>query len=136
MPKAPRWFVRAALLHLVAGVTMGALMLLSNHGLLEGFPDLRSSHVQTLVFGFFAQFALGVALWILPKNREKQPVGSRADWLAWALLNAGVLGFILVSLDPVRVAAQVCVAIAILILISRILPRVRSAKAIANGSQG
>ena len=90
MPRLSCWFVRAALIHLALGFTLGSLLLFN-----KGVPlhplvwRLLPAHIEFLLLGWTAQLALGVAFWILPRFR-----GSRGDdrpaWAAFVLLNAGV----------------------------------------------
>lgn len=92
MPRLSAWAVRAALLHLLVGFSLGAL-LLWNKGLPFGgwVWALLPGHIELLMVGWIAQLILGVAFWILPRY----PGGSRGDarlaWAALVLLNAGVL---------------------------------------------
>jgi hypothetical protein len=91
MPRLSVFFVRSALVHLSVGLTLGALLLW--HKALPLHPQiwrLLPMHMELLLVGWVLQLALGVAYWILPRWRTHrgppQPV-----WVAWALLNLGVL---------------------------------------------
>jgi hypothetical protein len=97
MPRFSVWAVRAALLYLVLGLTIGALMLWH-----KGAPihpmlwRLLPAHIEFLLFGWTVQLALGIAFWILPRFQTVR--GNPAlVWSALALLNLGVL---LVSIAP------------------------------------
>jgi hypothetical protein len=92
MPALSRWFIRASLVYLVLGLTLGGL-LLANKGL--GFyPALWRSlpaHIEFLFLGWMVQVVLGVAYWILPRLGGKAPRG--IEWLAFlafGLLNLGI----------------------------------------------
>lgn len=93
MPRVSVWFVRAALLYLGAGFTLGAL-LLANKG--SGFaPHLwrwLPVHFELLLIGWFVQLVMGVAYWIFPRfGMTKAARGrERLAWLALALLNGGI----------------------------------------------
>jgi hypothetical protein len=93
MPLVSVWFVRAALLYLGAGFTLGAL-LLANKG--SGFaPDLwrwLPVHFELLLIGWFVQLVMGVAYWIFPRFGMTKAARGRESlaWLALALLNGGV----------------------------------------------
>jgi hypothetical protein len=93
MPRLSVWFVRAALIYLLAGFTLGALMLAEkgipyDPGVWAVFPI----HVEFLLVGWLVQFALGVAFWILPRFGRGAPRGKEGFiWAAFLLLNAGVL---------------------------------------------
>lgn len=104
MPRLSCWFIKAALLHLVVGVSFGGLMLSA-----EGWPRFLSwawlllpAHIQLLVGGWLIQLALGVAYWILPRL---DGAGDRGRlWWAWTgfvALNLGVTGAaLLLALRP------------------------------------
>jgi hypothetical protein len=90
VPRLSCWFIRAALIYLALGFTLGSLLLFH-----KGVPlhplvwRLLPAHIEFLLLGWAAQLALGVAFWILPRFG-----GSRGDerpaWAAFVLLNAGV----------------------------------------------
>ena len=93
MPRLTIWMVRTALLHLLLGFLVGAL-LLANRGvpLHPAIPRLRPAHAELLLIGWTVQLAMGVAFWILPRFRPGPERGDeRPAWAAWALLNLGVL---------------------------------------------
>jgi hypothetical protein len=94
VPRVSAWFVRASLCHLVFGFTVGALLLAD-----KGVPfapelwALRPAHVEVLLIGWMVQLVMGVAIWIFPRFAlRRTPQRSAATaWLAFALLNAGVV---------------------------------------------
>lgn len=93
MPRVSLWFVRASLLYLAVGFTLGALLLFN-----KGVPvapalwKLLPAHVEFLVVGWTIQLVMGVAIWIFPRHSlGPRPRGSEPlAWLAFALLNGGV----------------------------------------------
>jgi heme/copper-type cytochrome/quinol oxidase subunit 1 len=91
VPRLSAFFIRLALLYLLAGFTIGAL-LLSNKGLpfWQGVWQLLPAHIEFLLFGWTVQLVFGMAYWILPRL----PGGSRGRvklaWLALILLNLGL----------------------------------------------
>lgn len=91
MPTLSRWCVRAALVYLVAGMGIGAWMLIAqaaeSSGLGRPWPVL---HAHILLVGFLLLLIFGVAFWMFPKVRGGRP---RLDmgWVAFALMNAGIL---------------------------------------------
>lgn len=101
MPRLSVWAIRIALLYLVLGFTIGALMLWH-----KGLPlhpvlwRLLPAHIEFLLFGWTVQLALGIAYWILPRFQSVRgnPV---LVWLAIGLLNLGVW---LVSVAPFMAA--------------------------------
>ncbi len=139
MPRPSVWAVRASLLHLALGFTLGAL-LLANKGLgfSPGARRLLPAHIEILLVGWIAQLALGVGYWILPRTRAAQVVslkamgtrGGRAEMVAaLALLNLGVLlaGFgPLVAAPPgARLAGRLAEALAALIFALHAMRRLR-----------
>ena len=92
MPALSRWFIRASLVYLGLGWTLGGL-LLANKGL--GFypPIWRwlPAHIEFLFLGWMVQVVLGVAYWILPRVAGSAPHGNqRLAFLAFVLLNLGI----------------------------------------------
>lgn len=92
MPRLSVWAVRSALLYLLTGFSLGAL-LLANKG--EPFGawvwSLLPLHVECLLVGWTGQLILGVGFWILPRFPGGSRGNERLAWLAWGLLNAGTL---------------------------------------------
>lgn len=93
MPRLSVWCLRAALLYLGAGFTLGAIMLAAPALDLPGsILRLRPLHAEILLMGWMVQLALGVAYWIMPRFRTGPARGR--EWPAWVsvlLLNAGLL---------------------------------------------
>lgn len=106
MPRFSCWAVRASLIYLALGFTLGGLMLVSKTVPLHpGLWRLLPAHIEFLLVGWMVQLAMGVGFWILPRfvggaSRGKESVA----WLAWILLNVGVLLF---GLGPVLGASAV-----------------------------
>lgn len=93
MPRLSVWLVRTALGYLAIGLLAGAVLLI-NRGVLLGswVMHLRPVHIEFLLMGWTVQLALGVAFWILPRFRAGSERGREGFvWLAYGLLNAGVL---------------------------------------------
>lgn len=93
MPRLSVWYLRASLLYLAAGFTLGGLLLWN-----KGLPfdprvwSLLTPHIQFLLFGWIVELIMGMAFWILP--RFSQPPRRGRVELAWAafwLFNAGIL---------------------------------------------
>lgn len=97
MPSLSRWAVRASLIHLLFGATVGAILLVDKGvGGWQGASALRVAHADVLLFGWMAQLGIGVAFWILPRFREPPKRGNvRAAQAAVVLINIGVLLVIL-----------------------------------------
>ncbi len=85
---------RASILWLVTGFTLGALML--SDTLVPGNWRVwfAPTHGHILFVGWFLQFAIGIAYWLLPRKRTgDRPLGydERPASSAYALLNGGLL---------------------------------------------
>ena len=151
MDRVSIYFVRAALLWLVLGFALGALML--SDALVPGTwrAWFAPTHGHILFVGWFLQFAVGVGYWLLPRKRSPSlPEGydeSRAI-AAFALLNVGLLLRVIVepldrsgngsdALDVVLAVSSLLQFAAILIIVSqiwgRILPRKKRASSDAGG---
>jgi len=84
--------VRAALGWLVVGVIVGALMLVDRAIRATGGRGCRQPR-HMLFVGWFLQFALGLAYWLLPRKRNPAlPLGYREapGLVAVAALNLGL----------------------------------------------
>lgn len=99
MPRLSVWMVRAALLHLGIGFTIGALMLCNKGNPIDPLIwRLLVAHMDFLLLGWTMQLAMGVAFWIMPRFSGEQKYGSeRLAWAALILINVGVLT---VALSP------------------------------------
>ncbi len=87
-------YTRAAVLWLVAGVTLGALML--SDTLIPGTWRLwfAPTHGHILFVSWFLQFAVGVGYWLLPRKRlPATPFGydERLALTGMAILNLGLV---------------------------------------------
>ena len=90
MPRLSCWFIRAALLYLAVGATLGALILIHKGSPLHPLVwRLLPAHVEFLLFGWTVQLVMGVVFWIFPRfwrsRGSEKPV-----WLAFVLLNIGI----------------------------------------------
>ena len=93
MPHAGRWFIRASLVYLGLGFTLGAVLLFNKAvPLAPGVARLLPVHIEFLLVGWVIQLVMGVAIWIFPRFGVPQSAyGSEvAAWIAFALVNAGV----------------------------------------------
>lgn len=93
MPRLTVFFVRASLLYLLAGFLFGALIL-AEKGIhyYTSVWYLFPLHTEFLLIGWFAQLAMGVAFWILPRFSAGPPRGNvRLLWASFVLINLGIL---------------------------------------------
>ena len=107
MPRQTVWFIRASLIYLLVGLSMGALILAQ-----KGRPYdasvwlLLPLHMEFLLAGWLLQLVLGMAFWIFPRFGVGAPRGrENAIWVSFVLLNLGIL----------LVAAQLWVPLALLV---------------------
>lgn len=92
MPRVSRWFIRTAMMYLVAALVLGAVMQSPLAGRLPLFRVLWPTYVHLLVVGWLTQLIFGVAYWMFPRFSAERPRGSeRLGWATFALLNAGLL---------------------------------------------
>ncbi len=107
MDRLSALMVRSALAWLLAGVVVGAAMVIDREipGNWRGW--FMPSHVHMLFVGWFLQFALGIAYWLLPRKRSpSRPLGynERLALGAMVALNTGLL--IRVSVEPLERAGH------------------------------
>jgi len=90
MPRLSAWFIRAALLYLLLGFTIG-MLLLWNKGrpLHPALWQLLPAHIEFLLLGWTVQLVIGVAYWILPRFRTKRRK-TELVWASFGLLNSGI----------------------------------------------
>jgi hypothetical protein len=94
--------VKAALLYLALGFTLGGF-LLANKGisLHPALWLLLPAHQEFLLSGWMFHLALGVVLWILPRfSQEPKRGNTRLAWAGWVLLNLGIWAIGLSHLAP------------------------------------
>ncbi len=98
MPRQSVWFIRASLIYLLIGFTIGALILAQ-----KGRPYdadiwlLLPIHIECLLAGWLLQLVLGMAFWIFPRFGSGATRGHET-WISasFVLLN---LGIVLVALQ-------------------------------------
>lgn len=97
MPRLSVYFIRASLVYVALGFTVGAL-LLANKGLmfLPAIWTLLPLHIEFSFVGWMVQLAMGVAFWILPRFSSYPIRGNeQLSWLAFLLLNLGIWSVVL-----------------------------------------
>ena len=93
MPTVSIWFIRAALAYLLAGFSLGALLLAGKGiALPPGLWRWLPVHFELLLVGWLVQLVMGVAYWIFPRFGLTPAARGREGlaWLAFVLLNGGV----------------------------------------------
>lgn len=95
MPRLSVWFVRASMIYLLVGFTLGALMLAQDG--ISYYPAIMTVlpiHMEFLLVGWLVQLAMGVAFWIFPRFGLVPPHSrgnEKVIWASFLLLNAGIL---------------------------------------------
>ena len=88
-----RYFIRTALIYLLAAFVVGGLVL-ANQGLaIDGrIGALLPVFYHLLMVGWVTQLICGVALWMFPPYSREQPRGDeRLGWFTYGALNGGLL---------------------------------------------
>jgi hypothetical protein len=88
-----RYFIRTALINLLAAFVVGGVVL-ANQGLgIDGrLGALLPVFYHLLMVGWVTQLICGVALWMFPPYSREQPRGDeRLGWFTYGALNAGLL---------------------------------------------
>ena len=130
--------VRGSLIWLMAGIVIGSLMLID-----RAIPGawrlwMAPSHGHILFVGWFLQFVLGIAYWLLPRKRSAElPLGYRENIaLAGAVaLNIGLLCRVLsepfertgranMLTLSLLIVSSVLQVVAVALFISQLWPRV------------
>ncbi len=88
-----RFFIRTALLWLLAAAIVSGLLLVNQaFGLSPAIAALQPTFYHLLMVGWAAQLIFGVALWMFPAYTKEQPHGDeRLGWLLYVSLNLGLL---------------------------------------------
>lgn len=93
MPTLTRWYLKTALLYLLAAFVLGLLLaarsLVDLPPILAGFSPV---YFHLFMVGWVTELIFGIVFWLFPKFSREQPRGR--EWLGWstyALLNAGLL---------------------------------------------
>lgn len=102
MPPLSRWYVKAALIYLVAALLVGAMGALQQPlHLPQLFAVTGPTYVHMLVVGWITQMIFGVAYWMFPKFTPETPRGDNGVAIAtFVLLNVGLL--VRVVVEPIR----------------------------------
>jgi cbb3-type cytochrome oxidase subunit 1 len=85
---------RTALLYLASGFVLGAVLMIGEAQGASWYGAWTVTHAHILFVGWFVQFAVGIAFWLLPRRKTpKQPFGynERLGYLAYGLVNIGII---------------------------------------------
>lgn len=93
MPTLTRWFLKSALVYLVAALLVGLLLaaraVITLPAIFSGFGPV---YFHLFMVGWVTQLIFGVVYWLFPKHSHEQPRGrEELGWLTYGLLNTGLL---------------------------------------------
>lgn len=92
MPTLTRWFLRAAMLHLVAALVLGIALVVPDDAWLARLGGLSPVYIHLLVVGWATQMIFGVAIWMFPRrNPALAHDAGRLGWFCFWTTNAGLL---------------------------------------------
>lgn len=92
MPTLSRWFIKSAMLHLLAALILSLAMLSPLRGKASFLAAVWPTYLHLLVLGWLTQLIFGVAFWLFPKYSPGQPRGSELlGWTTFCLLNLGLI---------------------------------------------
>lgn len=92
MPTLTRWFIKSAILYLVAALALSVAMQSPLAGHVPALRVVWPTYLHLLVVGWLTQLIFGVAFWLFPKYSPSSPRGSdRLGWICFVLLNIGLL---------------------------------------------
>ncbi|HET8713591.1 MAG TPA: hypothetical protein VFM23_07905 [Gemmatimonadales bacterium] len=93
MPPLARWYIKSAMIYLIAGLLVGAIP--------PALAIAGPTYVHLLVVGWITQMIFGVAYWMFPKYSAEAPRGGNAVAIAtFILLNVGLV--LRVVAEPLR----------------------------------
>jgi hypothetical protein len=128
MPRETVWMLRAALVHLVIGFALGAMLLVAKEWPIGPWTGAwLAVHRDVVLIGWMVQLVLGVAYWILPKYPREPIRGPR--WPAVAgvlLLNGGLMVGPLARWLDAPAIGYVVIASGALLLVAVLIPRAKS----------
>ena len=92
MPTLTRWFVKAAMLYLVAALLLSIAMQSPLRARSAFLGVVWPTYLHLLVLGWLTQIIFGVAFWLFPKHSAAHPRGSDLlGWTSFWLLNLGLI---------------------------------------------
>lgn len=92
MPTPARWFIKTALLHLVVALGIALVRAGQTAGVLPGTAaTLWLPQLHLLTVGWLTQLIFGVAFWLFPSPKPRTQPSPRLVWVAYGVLNAGLL---------------------------------------------
>jgi hypothetical protein len=105
MPLLTRWYLKTALLYLIAALLLAIILALPNSISLPPFVRaMHPAYFHLFLVGWVTQMIFGVMYWLFPIISRKRPRGNETlGWASFLLLNVGLL--LRVMVEP-QVASQ------------------------------
>ena len=120
MPALTRWFVKSAMLCLIAALALSILMQSSLSAQVPLLRVLWPTYLHLLVVGWLTQLIFGVAFWMFPKHPSAPPRGNdRLGWTCFALLNLGLA--IRIVAEPLQALGHSCAALLVASAVTQLL---------------
>ena len=92
MPRLTRWFIKIAMLYLLAALLLGAgLALRAPLGLPSFLLRLGPVYFHLFLVGWVTQLIFGTVHWLFPGARAARAQSATLGWVTLVLLNAGLL---------------------------------------------
>lgn len=93
MPTLTRWFIRSALIYLMAALLLAFILALNPLLALPTFVNFMTpAYFHLFMVGWVSQMIFGVVYWMFPIISRQRPRGSeRLGWATYILLNLGLL---------------------------------------------
>ncbi|NOX38653.1 MAG: hypothetical protein GXO78_14075 [Calditrichaeota bacterium] len=132
MPARSQWTLRLALIYMVGGATLGAMMLIGKvHPPLAHWMNGLPLHIAWMVGGGFLQFVMGTAFWILPKFADRPSFYGNVFFFDTAVvaLNVGLIVYSLAhgvaAFTFLKSWSWPLFAIALLAWMAHVFPRIK-----------
>lgn len=93
MPLLTRWFIKVAMVYLVAALLVGTILAVRSLWTLPPMlAALSPIYFHLFMVGWVTQLILGVIYWMFPKYNKERPHRSEGLWyVTFWLLNVGLL---------------------------------------------
>lgn len=92
MPALTRWYIKSALIYLVAALLLALLLALPPDAVPAFVRYMNPVYFHLFLVGWATQMIFGVIYWMFPIISRARPRGSEPlGWTVYALLNAGLL---------------------------------------------
>ena len=93
MPRLTRYFIKTALLYLIAALLLGVLLAARTaFDLPAEIAALSPVFFHLFMVGWVAELIFGMMFWMLPKHSKERPRGNeKLVWAAYLLINAGLM---------------------------------------------